>query len=265
MFFVNDVWVQVDRYPDGTPRMNIGEVPDGAIIEWYFEKDEEMILFFIVSHLKERFAVKRLTLRMPYIPHARMDRVKDEKEVFTLKYFCEFINSMGFEKVIVRDPHSKVSLDLLERAVQEPIGESIKGLANRLLDPKKDMIFYPDEGSRKRYSGMVDFPCAYGVKKRDWDTGRISGLDAEGKIPAAPFDALIVDDISSYGGTFLLSAKKLKELGADKIYLYITHCENSILEGELINSGLLERIFTTRSIYSGNNKLIEVLGGRNDE
>ncbi|MCL2863881.1 MAG: hypothetical protein FWE54_07415, partial [Methanimicrococcus sp.] len=61
------------------------------------------------------------------------------------------------------------------------------------------------------------------------------------------------------------SARKLKELGANKIYLYVTHCEDSILSGELINSGLLEKIYTTKSIYTGVHPLVEVIGGRDDE
>jgi ribose-phosphate pyrophosphokinase len=60
----------------------------------------------------------------------------------------------------------------------------------------------------------------------------------------------MVDDISSYGTTFLHAAKTLKSLGADKIWLFVTHCENSILHGELINSGLLDKIYTTRSIFT---------------
>ena len=114
-------------------------------------------------------------------------------------------------------------------------------------------------------SDIIKFPCAFGVKKRDWNTGKITGLDVHGGLPGSPFNVLIIDDISSYGGTFLYSGKRLKELGADKIYLYITHCENSILEGELINSSLIERIYTTKSIYTGKHPLIEIIGGADDE
>ena len=80
-----------------------------------------------------------------------------------------------------------------------------------------------------------------------------------GEIPNQSFDVLIVDDICSKGGTFYHSAKKLKELGADNIYLYITHCENSILEGELINSGLIKEIYTTDTIFTKEHELIKVL------
>ena len=265
MFKINGTPVQIERYPDETPRLNI-DVPAGGItLEWLYEKDEEIILFFIVRHFREQSATGKLTLVMSYIPHARMDRVKGRGEVFTLKYFCEFINSMCFDKVIVRDAHSNVSLALLNHVAAESVDGNIKQLIDKLLDAQRDIVFYPDEGSCKRYSEMIGFPCAFGLKKRDWSTGKIMGLEVQGDLPEAPFNALIVDDISSYGGTFLHAARKLKELGAGKIYLYVTHCENAILNGELIGSGLLEKIYTTKSIYSGEHPLIEMIGGEDHD
>ena len=265
MFELNGKPVLIERYPDETPRLNITVDSGDVKLKWLYEEDEEMILFFIVRHLKEQYVIKSLTLYMPYIPHARMDRVKNRHEVFTLKYFCEFINSLCFDKVIVRDAHSSVSLALINNVVSEPIDKNIKKLKDKLLDSQKDIVFYPDEGSCKRYSEMINFPCAFGLKRRDWSTGKIMGLEVQGNLPVSPFNVLIIDDISSYGGTFLHSARKLKELGADKVYLYITHCENSILKGELINSGLLEKIYTTKSIYNKEHPLIETIGGEEDE
>ena len=265
MFKINGIPVKIERYPDKTPRLCIDADAGEVMLEWLYEKDEEMFLLFITKHLREQYTVSSLTLYMPYIPHARMDRVKSRQEVFTLKYFCEFINSLSFDKVIVRDAHSNVSLALLNNVISELIDKNITSLMCNLLDSKRDIVFYPDEGSCKRYSEQINFPCAFGIKKRDWRTGKILGLDVQGDLPAAPFNVLIIDDISSYGGTFLHSAKKLKGLGACKVYLFVTHCENSILKGELIDSGLLERVFTTKSIYTGKHPLIEVIGGVDDE
>ena len=267
MFKINKTPVNIERFPDETPRLNIAVDSNEVTLEWFYEKDEEMLLYFITRHLREQYGIKNLALYLPYIPHARMDRVKNKQEVFTLKYFCDFINSLRLDKVIVRDAHSSVSLALLNNVVSEPIESSVKELVNSLLDPKKDIVFYPDEGSCKRYSEMIAFPCAFGIKKRDWDTGKIIGLDVHGDLPAPPFNAIIIDDISSYGGTFLHSARKLKELGADSVYLYVTHCENSILQGELINSGLLKKIYTTKSIYTGEHPLITYIdkGGVENE
>ncbi|MDR2854748.1 MAG: hypothetical protein LBV40_01140 [Methanomicrobiales archaeon] len=261
MFKINGEKLEIERFPDETQRLNIAVDTPHVTIEWLFEKDEEMTLFFVVKHLREKYAVKTIHLYMPYIPHARMDRVNSQRQVFTLKYFCDFINSLCFAKVIVRDAHSHVSLALLNNVASEPIDAIIKHLTDVLLDAKRDIVFYPDEGSSKRYAKLISFPYIFGIKTRDWSTGQILTLDMHGEVPKPPFHVLIVDDISSYGGTFLHSAKKLKELGADKIYLYITHCENAILKGELIHSGLIAKIYTTQSIFTQNHPLIEVIGG----
>ena len=55
---------------------------------------------------------------------------------------------------------------------------------------------------------------------------------------------LIVDDICSRGGTFYHSAKALKAAGAKNIYLYISHCEETVLDGDLYKEKLVEKIFT---------------------
>ncbi len=260
MFTINDIPVTVERFPDETPRLIISVDSPEVMLEWIYEKDEEMILYFIARHLREKYGIKKLTLKMPYIPHARMDRVKERPEVFTLKYFCDFINSLAFDKVMVRDPHSYVSLGLLNNVEPEPVDGIIRKLADRLLDTEQDIIFFPDEGSCKRYAEKIAFPCAFGIKTRDWSTGRILGLTFQGKQPEkSGFKVLMIDDISSFGGTFYHAATKWKDLGAGQIYLYVTHCENTILKGELIKSGLLDKIYTTHSIFTEVHPLIEVL------
>ncbi|MDR2866325.1 MAG: hypothetical protein LBV13_02850 [Methanomassiliicoccaceae archaeon] len=265
MLRINGIPLPIRRYPDETMRLSLVAEGSEAVIEWLYEKDEEMALFFVAKHLREQCAIENVTLYMPYVPNARMDRVKERDEVFTLKYFCDLINSLAFNKVIVRDVHSDVSMTMLNNAVQEPVDDLISGLAGRILNANKDIVFFPDEGSRRRYSGTINFLSAYGIKERDWATGEIKGLRIHGEVPATPFDVLIVDDISSYGGTFLRAAKELKRMGAENIYLYVTHCENSILKGELINSGLIRKIYTTRSIFSLEHPLIEVIGGNGGE
>ena len=59
---------------------------------------------------------------------------------------------------------------------------------------------------------------------------------------------MIVDDSCSRGGTFFHSAKALKEAGAKEIALYVSLCENTILEGEIFNCGLIDKVFTTPSL-----------------
>lgn len=260
MIKLNGEIIKIDHFPDGTTLMKqkVGYdvYKNGARIAWFFENNEELVtLIYLTKHLREN-GVKNINLMLPYIPNARQDRVKNIEDVFTLKYFADIINYLNFDNVQVIDAHSYVSVALIDRVIPYPAYNHINRAINECLP---NMLFFPDEGSQKRYSNTAQMEYAFGIKKRNWETGVIEGLDVAGctdKINGS--DILIVDDICSRGGTFLHSAKKLKELGANKIYLYITHCENTILEGELLTSGLIEKVYTTNSIFTKEHEKIEV-------
>ena len=221
----------------------------GAIkVEWLYEGDSELFTLICVKrHIDRHFSTREVVLDMPYIPHARMDRVKSDEDVFTLKYFAEVINSLNFKIVWVRDAHSNVSLALIDNVVDTGVEAYIRKAAELA---GADAMFYPDEGAMKRYSDNSEKPYAFGMKKRDWKTGQILGLDIINAENIVGKDVLIVDDICSRGGTFYHSAKALKAAGAKSVSLYVTHCEETITLGELAASdGLVDHVYTTRSIF----------------
>ncbi len=260
MIEINGEIIEQNHFPDGTLLLKEEGIWCGGgahMIEWYFESNEELVsLIFLTKHLKRYCPRKPIKLYMYYIPNARQDRVKTSEDVFTLKYFAETINFLGFDEVHVLDPHSTVSEALIDKIVVESPKMFIDKAINNCTP---NMLFFPDEGAMKRYSGMAKLPYAFGIKKRNWETGVIEGLNVAGAVDQiVGRDILIVDDICSRGGTFYHSAKKLKELGAKNIYLYITHCENTILEGELLTSGLIEKVYTTNSIFTKEHEKIEV-------
>lgn len=277
MISINGKKLNLGMFPDGTALLRICPDIGPVLIDWRYENDSEMAnLWYIVSHLRERDVKRAINLYLPYVPNARMDRVKEVDEVFTLKYFARFLNSLAFERVTVRDIHSPTGLALIDRVVQEDIGPIVRTLVKRVL-PQGGLVFFPDEGAGKRYAGLLTVPSsdsnhtedlnidiAFGIKKRDWRTGRIEGFEVHGTLPVNPFDVLIIDDICSYGGTFLHSARALKELGASRVSIYVSHCEHSILKGELLTEehggqALIERVYTTPSIFTREHPRIEIL------
>lgn len=254
MIKVGNVEIKQGQFPDGTllmkfdPNGNEFDTRGNILVEWYYENDAELFsLICVKRHLDRVYSYSDVILAMPYIPHARMDRVKSDEDVFTLKYFCEVINSLGFKIVHVRDAHSNVSLALLNNVVDEGVENYIH---KATIASKADALFFPDEGAMKRYSDKSEKPYAFGMKKRDWETGKILGLDiihpenVEGK------NVLIVDDICSRGGTFFHAAKALKAAGAKSVSLYVTHCEKTIILGEMASTdGLVDHVYTTQSIF----------------
>ena len=272
MFYLNLKKIEIGCFPDNStnilnfPASTVGERMND--IYWQYENDSEIFsLFLIVKHIKTIAPQSAIILTSWYFPHSRMDRVKSNKEVFTLKHFCQIINSLNFEKVRILDPHSDVTPALLERVEILSIDRFIEYAidhASEDCDDNDFMVYFPDAGAMKRYQGLEPFkriPLIYGQKQRDWKTGEIlglkvmsqdgekltnqfvadtetAGLDGVGGVfmdeqkPLEGKTVLMVDDIISYGGTMYYSALKLKELGASHIYSYATHTENSVLDDE---------------------------------
>ena len=261
MIQYNGKKVNLNHFPDGALLMKENVIgTEKAVLTWLYENNEELIaLYFLTKHLQSK-GIRDIELQLPYIPNARQDRVKAPEDIFTLKYFAEMINSLEFSKVTVLDPHSYVSEALLDRINVQTPQKYVQSVLEKIeRDNNHILLFYPDEGAMKRYSVMFERPYVFGMKRRDWTTGEIRGLDVAGQTDLIQGSTvLIVDDICSKGGTFYYSAKALKELGAKNVYLYVSHCENTILEGEVLNSGLIERVYTTDSIFTEKNEKIEV-------
>ncbi len=268
MIKVNGEELKVEHYPDGTQRLNV-EPRFLNCIEWRYENEEELsTLIYITKHLKNSNC-KKINLYMSYIPNSRMDRTKSREEVFTLKYFVDVINWLGFNSVTVLDAHSDVSKCLINKCDFKNPLHYIKNVLETIS--KNDMsdiiLYYPDAGSAKRYSEILSqYRYCYGEKKRDWKTGKILGLEIKTNgIDLKGKTILMIDDIVSYGGSLYYSANTLKEYGVDKIYAYATHTENSVLDKEkgtlikALENNTVEKLFTTNSLFTGAHEKIEVM------
>lgn len=277
MIQINDIPVIQNTYPDGSSRIQLTDEilrsikAECNILMWNYESDDEI---FIIKALSEKFMSLGfsssnlfLILGMPYIPHARMDRHQAPVDIVTLKTLANIINSCGFAYVTVFDPHSDVSEALINRVtIERPYHFTTKVLCDieyRFNQRIRDtVLFFPDAGAEKRYSWIyrdMGHPFTYGIKHRDWKTGKIQSLEVVNPELVKGKTVLIIDDICSYGGTFALAATKLREAGAGEIFLQVSHCENSIFNGSLLEPGSpLTHIYTTDSIFMGEHKKMTV-------
>jgi len=255
MISVNGLPIGTNCYPNNERILETSDILNLAFnikkftIEMKYATDIDIsILSMVKRYLDDTIENPEITLIMKYVPYSRMDR-KIKGYMFSLKYFCKMINDLNFHKVMVLDAHSNITTALLDRCFEIDVIQYIEKIVDKV---NIDYVFYPDLGSLKRYSKTLKIwrKTFYGNKKRDLSNGKIINYelvdcpDIQGK------DILIIDDLCSYGGTFKLASEKLKEKGANKVYLYVSHCEDSIYKGDMIKSGLIEKVFTTDSILT---------------
>lgn len=245
-----------------------------------FENDKDIFhLMCIKDYVDTKWGNLPCILEMPYIPYSRMDR-QEEKRLFTLKTFASLINSMNFTYVKVMEPHSEVSVALIDRvkvenksadlalkAMRDTLGlqgscwlqDSLYGdihmnKADMFKQAKEAGIYfvYPDAGAEKRYRKQIKYDKVLTCSKdRDFNTGNIKSIVVNGAEQAQDCKiAIIIDDLSSKGGTFCGAAKAIREAipTVEHIILCVTHCENTIYEGNVLSGVEIDKVYTTNSI-----------------
>ena len=82
MIKLNDKTIEINRFPDGTLRVDPNALENRqligteATIAWHYENNEEMVLLLFLTRHLQNSNCHIVNLVMPYIPNARQDRVK---------------------------------------------------------------------------------------------------------------------------------------------------------------------------------------------
>lgn len=212
------------------------------ILKW--ESDADLIhLMLLKKHMTGNVHLKIL-----YMPYSRMDRDSKGGTKCSLRYIGEFIQSLDFRSIEVVEPHSDLTLAYLGEA-----SEAVYPFFDDLTDfDDSDVLMFPDAGAQKRYGPKWTGDSVVGNKVRNFDTGYITGYTIDNPSLVTGRNVKIVDDLCSKGTTFLFAAKELRKFNPDRIDLVVTHCEDTVYEGELLNPSKspIDSIITTNSILT---------------
>ncbi len=209
----------------------------------------------------------RINVIMPYMYESRQS-IRRFRESLDCAYMLRELNNLGVENIIAFDPHDPAIVNALPVSSVEGLPvtyQMIKALLKHVPDLKFDgekdsaMAISSDETGMKRaifYSSMLGIPLGTFYRQRDFS------LSVQGKNPIVDYhflgdppagrDILIIDDMIVTGGTFLETARKLKEHQAGRIYAIITF--GLFVNGiEIFNQahkeGLFDKIFCTNANY----------------
>jgi ribose-phosphate pyrophosphokinase len=223
-------------FPDGQPHIKIDveiaekmdrEVPLRIFTRLNNTNDLLMALF--VKNTLDYLDFEHIELHVSYLLAARMDRVMLDGEPFSLKVVAGVLNQAGFKKVKIFDPHSEVSTALIEKSYAVSNHAFVKDALDdysRKYRGETPCLVSPDGGALKKIHKLAQFLKIENVvecmKERDVKTGALTNF----KTMTEHLDGQtchIVDDICDGGGTFAGTAKMLKEKGAGKVNLIVSH------------------------------------------
>ena len=244
MLFVDKEQVKVTKFPNGELLVDttlLRKLKDGKntylpiLLYKYDGSDSIQELMLACAYLGEA----DYHLYISYLPYERMDRVQEDN-CYSLQTFMRQLQAVFKGKSIhIYELHSHVTDEPIKGKVHK-ISTSAAIALQVIEQGGVDVICYPDKGARKRFNSLGEDagkPQIYCEKVRDFSTGKIMGLDliTDG-YDVTGKHVLIVDDLCSAGGTFYYTAQKLREAGASKVDLVVTHMENNVLNGKILQT-----------------------------
>jgi ribose-phosphate pyrophosphokinase len=233
----SDVKYSLVIFPDSQPHIKIdtatlGDDRDVCRIITRISSPSDLLMALFAKNVLSYEGFEKVELYISYLLAARMDRVMTGGEPFSLKVMAGIINSAGFSKIKIFDPHSEVTTALLENSYAVTntafVADALKDYQAKInsSDTADLCIVSPDAGALKKIykvaealNGMQVVEC---MKNRDVKTGKLSGFKVFAESLAGK-TCFIVDDICDGGGTFIGVAEELRKLNAVKIILVISH------------------------------------------
>ena len=261
---------KVTKFPDGQQSITITELGvrshdlSEIVINSRLSSFLDLELIICATQALREIGFKSINLRIPYVLGARSDRKFEWGSSNYIKtVIAPIINSQGYDRVFVLDPHS----DVIEACINNvEITSNVEFAKRTIFDLVADAestienlaVVSPDAGSNKKIKDLMKEITQYDMgkkatlikcdKTRELSTGKITGFevysnDVKGK------HCVIVDDICDGGGTFIGLASELKKLGATSVYLVVTH--GIFSKGIEPLLGTIDGVFTTDSFNHG--------------
>ena len=282
MLFLNDKPIERGVFPNQETYLKTGLLAgmdqteglprSGNEIKMVFEDNNDLVDLMMLKRYLDDAGYKDTTLYAPYFPYSTMDHTDGTKPL-ALKYVAELINELNFSLVRSLEPHSMVlnalvnrfhddytSVDMLYHAIADIASDNSTSEASGRI-----FVCFPDDGAQKRYSGMIRETSQYlsgadgmypfekeqlcFTKHRDFDTGRITGMNCVSSLPAFSEKdvCVILDDLCRAGRTFTECASILKANGCKTVYLAVTHLEKVCTKNILRPESPVDKIFATNS------------------
>ena len=216
--------------------------------------DELIQLFMITDALRRQFYNAKIELWLGYTPYGRQDRVCNEGEALSISVFASLINSQGYSRVIVLDPHSDVTPALLNNCHVN----CLRNIFIEMLGERYNQHVFvaPDAGAAKKVGSIAEYlgcEIVYGVKKRNMADGKIVSLDLSGDVEGKK--VIVVDDICDGGNTFIKLGEKLKDCGVKSMDLFVTH---GLFTGDTQKlTNLYNSVYSTNSYHQDREEIVD--------
>ncbi len=180
-----------------------------------------------------RSSAGRITAVIPYYAYGRSDKKDQPRVPITARLIANLIETAGADRVLCVDLHAGQIQGFFNVPVDELTATYILSRYFRDREIANLTVIATDAGDTKRARGiarLLSTPMAIGDKERLGNTGQLVIHNLIGEVRGR--NCLIADDEIETAGTVVAMVKRLKEDGANDIYL---SCVHPLLSGPAVD------------------------------
>jgi ribose-phosphate pyrophosphokinase len=247
----------IKRFPDGEFYFKFEEKVSGEdlliVQSLYPPQDSHLVELCFILHTAKDFKAKSVNVFIPYLAYSRQDERYLEGECLSARFIAELLQNLRIDSLYTIDAHNQKVLDMYKIPAYTLTAseELAKYLTSKnLKDPfvvapdDEEMALKRAEAAAKAIGANFDFF----KKSRNRHTGEI--VTYSKKVNANGKDAIIIDDIISTGKTSANVAKILKQQGARRVFIGVSH---ALLLGnalEILTASGVDEIVGTDSVVN---------------
>uniref|UniRef100_A0A5S6Q9Y1 Pribosyltran domain-containing protein n=1 Tax=Trichuris muris TaxID=70415 RepID=A0A5S6Q9Y1_TRIMR len=223
--------VSWDHFADGFPNLFIQNVNElaGKDVIFLASFHSISVIFEQLSLLYQlpMYAVRSLTVLLPYFPTGTMERIDVEGQIATAKSLAVMLSQIPLTAsgpcyLAIFDIHSLQERFYFTSNLVPRLLSAVPYFMELIFEKDAEsVIAFPDAGAEKRFGKMVPVgrETIVCTKIRDGDSRQVKIKEGNPKDK----HVVIVDDLVQSGGTLLEAGKVLKESGAARLSSFVTH------------------------------------------
>jgi ribose-phosphate pyrophosphokinase len=244
--------IELSNFANGERRVWVKEEVKGqdvALIQSFSEPvDTHIIEFALITDGLFRAGARRVFAVIPWFGYSLQDKVFRQGEPIAAKVVAQLLGSVSIYRYVLMNLHNSSTAGFFDKPSSVLSSDSVFEHEVRGMG-KQVVIVSSDFGGLKRtgrFAQKLDLPIANIDKRRDLHTGEVTALAMTGDVQGKT--AVIYDDMINGGGTAIEAARILREHGASRIVMCVTH---GILAGdasERLQASELDEVIVTDTI-----------------
>ncbi len=210
--------------------------------------DHLIELFILIDALKYASA-GRITAVLPYFPYARSDKKDESRISITARLMADQIKAAGADRVLTMTLHAPQILGFFRMPADQLMAHPILIQHFKRNDLSNSVVVATDAGAAKfagHFAKRLGTPMAIIDKRRFDDSESAQSVALIGDVTGK--DAIIYDDEIATGGSIKEAARILRNFGARKVRVGVTHGVFSGDAPNILNQAELDELVVTDTI-----------------